>query len=94
MYKRQFLNSAGNAYADTWIYVQNQWYWVDGTGTMLTGWLLRGDKWYYLDASGAMVTGWLQYGGTWYYMGQDGTMLTDTVTPDQYRVGADGALVE
>ena len=90
----QFLNSAGNAYADTWIYVQNQWYWVDGTGTMLTGWLLRGDKWYYLDASGAMVTGWLQYGGTWYYMGQDGTMLTDTVTPDQYRVGADGALVE
>lgn len=61
---------------------------------MLTGWLLRGDKWYYLDASGAMVTGWLQYGGTWYYMGQDGAMLTDTVTPDQYRVGVDGALVE
>ena len=41
-----------------------------------------------------MVTGWLQYGGTWYYMGQDGAMLTDTVTPDQYRVGVDGALVE
>ena len=32
--------------------------------------------------------------GLWYYMGKDGYMLTNTVTPDQYFVNADGVWVQ
>lgn len=40
-----------------------------------------------------MVTGWVDWDKSRYYCAEDGSMLTDSVTPDGYRVGADGAVV-
>ena len=41
-----------------------------------------------------MRTGWILWNDVWYYCGADGAMLTDTVTPDGYTVGSDGAWVK
>ena len=40
---------------------------------------------------GIMALGWRKVEGIWYYFSADGSMLTDSVTPDGYRVGANGA---
>jgi len=40
---------------------------------------------------GDMNTGWvLDNDGKWYYLGENGAMMTNGVTPDGYRVDADG----
>jgi len=36
---------------------------------------------------------WIFYKEKWYYVGSDGAMFADTITPDGYRVGADGAWI-
>lgn len=83
-------------------YMQQGWNTVEGkayylvpvSGEMKTGWLFDNNRWYYLvPASGEMKTGWVQVDGKWYYLNEDGTMASDAVTPDGYRVGADGAWV-
>ena len=51
-------------------------------------------KWYYFNEYGYMVTGWVLWNDIWYYCGADGAMLTDTVTPDGYTVGGDGAWIQ
>ncbi|MBR6789875.1 MAG: N-acetylmuramoyl-L-alanine amidase family protein, partial [Oscillospiraceae bacterium] len=68
------------------------WYYLQDSGSMKTGWHKDADgKWYYLQDSGSMkANGWVQARGEWYYIGSDGAMITDTVTPDGYRVDADG----
>jgi len=55
--------------------------------------------WYYFDLSGRMLTGWQQINGKWYFLepqkGQNqGHLFTDGITPDGYRVDANGAWVE
>lgn len=75
-----------------WQSVNGVWYYLNESGAMQTGWQLVNNKWYYLNQSGAMQTGWQFVNNKWYYMQADGSMLADTVTPDGYRVGADGAM--
>lgn len=41
-----------------------------------------------------MENHWQETDGKWYYCGADGAMLTNTTTPDNYYVGADGAWVQ
>ena len=39
-----------------WQSVNNEWYYLDSTGIMKTGWLKNSDgKWYYLNNSGVMA---------------------------------------
>ena len=38
-----------------------------------------------------MKTGWILWKDHYYYCGEDGAMWVNTVTPDNYTVGADGA---
>lgn len=38
-----------------------------------------------------MSVGWINWKGEWYYLDTDGKMLSDTITPDGYRLGANGA---
>ncbi len=53
-------------------------------------WEFIDNEWYYFDNEGYMVSDrWIGD----YYLGSDGAMLKDTVTPDNYRVGADGAYI-
>ena len=63
---------------------------------MRTGWFQSpfSGLWFYLDpVNGDMKTGWIQSptSGLWYYMDRgDGHMLTNTKTPDNNYVNADG----
>lgn len=96
--KWYYLGADGSMRTDCWQQgADGLWYRLDSDGGMLTNvWYRAADgRQYYLGANGAMVTAaWQQEpDGNWYYLGADGVMLTDTVTPDGYTVGADGALV-
>ncbi|MFT4105534.1 MAG: hypothetical protein QM657_07235 [Lacrimispora sp.] len=71
-----------------------KYYLVPVSGEMKTSWLLDNNCWYYLEESGAMKTGWALVSGKWYYLNEDGKMASDTVTPDGYKVGTDGAWLQ
>ena len=62
---------------------------------MATGWRqYNNGAWYYFSSSGAMAKNrWALDNGKWFYLGESGFMLRDTVTPDGYRVNADGAWI-
>lgn len=80
-----------------------EWYFFDENGYMLTGWLQYRNQQYYLNpvsdgTKGRMVTGWQQIDNVWYYFDKTegenkGSMLKNTVTPDGYKVGLNGAWV-
>ena len=71
-----------------------KWYLLDQkNGDMKTGWQQTIDgKWYLLDQkNGDMKIGWQLVKGIWYYLTTTGAMAEDTITPDGYKVGKDGA---
>ncbi len=71
-----------------------KWYLLDHeNGDMKTGWQRTADgKWYLLDQiNGDMKTGWQILNGIWYYLTESGAMAEDTITPDGYKVGKNGA---
>ena len=71
-----------------------KWYLLDSkNGDMKTGWQQTADgKWYLLDSkNGDMKTGWQLVNGIWYYLTLSGEMAKNTITPDGYKVGEDGA---
>ena len=41
--------------AGTWSYINDAWYYFDGSGYMLTGWQWIGGTWYYLHSNGTMA---------------------------------------
>ena len=43
--------------------INGSWYYLDGSGNMLTGWQEYDDNWYYMGSDGKMLTGWQQIGG-------------------------------
>lgn len=58
------------------------------------GWTQEGDKWCYLENDGSKATdAWRKSGDDWFYLGGDGYMLVNTVTPDGFPVGANGAWI-
>ncbi len=88
-----YIKSDGRYAAGEWLNLDGVDYWMDSNGYMATGWRLfvNGD-WYYFRSSGAMATNcWVQDNGKWFYLGSGGAMLKNTVTPDGYTLGADGA---
>lgn len=68
------------AFAGEWKSNSTGWWWVDDDGTN------PANEWRWLDGNGD---------GTFecYYFGSDGYMLSDTTTPDEYQVNADGAWI-
>ncbi len=55
-------------------------------------------EWYYFDERGYMLTGWQFIEGKWYYLhpisdGTQGRLYINTITPDGYKVGMDGAWI-
>lgn len=71
-----------------------KWYYLNGDGSMATGWLNLG-KWYYLNDSGEMHIGWLIDNNSKYYLNESGEMLTGTQTigGKQYKFASSGALI-
>ena len=58
------------------------------------GWVSSGSDWYYERGGQWAVNEWVQDNGAYYYLGSDGRMLRNTMTPDGYQVGADGAWIQ
>ena len=64
-----YRHADGSYTRNNWEMINGSWYYFDGAGWMVTGWLKLGNNWYYLNpGNGAMVTGWLKQGSTWYYL--------------------------
>jgi len=91
-----YINDNG-AKAVGWTKTPSGWYYLDTAGLMKTGWLQDVDgKWYFLDTAksiqeGKMLTGWNWIDGYCYYFDiQSGALLVNTITPDGYKVNADG----
>ena len=58
-------------------------------------WRSDAKGWWYAEDDGSYpVSQWKEVNGKYYYFGADGYMLADTVTPDGYQVGADGAWIQ
>lgn len=80
-----------------WQMLDGKWYYLDAVnGDMAEGWKFIDGKWYYLNpVSGDMAEGWKVVDGKWYYlMPVSGECLLDTVTPDGYKVDANGAWIQ
>ena len=77
-----------------WLKDDTGWWYCNADKSYTTNdWQFIGGSWYYFDESGYMVTGWVYWNEQWYYCGENGKMLTNSMTPDGYYVGADGAWV-
>lgn len=75
----------------------NVGYWYrnyDGTWPAAR-WQQINGYWYYFNQDGYMVANnWLHHtDGKWYYLGPNGAMLTNTRTPDNYYVDANGVYI-
>ncbi len=69
------------------------WYCNADKSYTVNNWQFINGFWYYFDERGYMKTGWILWNGSWYYCTESGEMLTNTVTPDGYYVGSDGAWI-
>lgn len=94
--KWQFVNNSGAPYISTWVYVKENWYWMEPSGTMAEGWNdINGKRYYLMPVSGSMATGWLSDGTCWYYFDEAGAMKTDWVLVNNkwYYFGSDGIML-
>lgn len=100
-----FQYNDGSWPSNGWHMIDYRWYLFDQGGHMLTGWYTDGNGYkFYLNpvddgTLGSMRTGWQIVDGKAYYFnamsdGSQGRLLVNTVTPDGYHVGADGAMVQ
>ena len=87
---RFYLGDTGNYVQNDWYKYEDDWYWFNGAGMMISDvWYEYKDHWYYFASDGAMVTGLQLIKEKWYYFNSEGHMATAPVTfvPDK-----DGAL--
>lgn len=92
----QFIQANGAPYANTWIYVNGQWYWINPAGIMAEGWQnINGNRYYLNPENGAMKQGWLQDGAFWYYLDSTGAMKTGWVSVGGkwYFMNTDGVMM-
>jgi len=79
-----------------WAQVDNNWYMVNKTGDVQTGWQKDSTGWVYLSSNnGVMQTGWNKQGQTWYHLGSNGYMSTGWVKDNNtwYYLNNDGSMV-
>lgn len=78
-------------WAAGWQQDSGRWWYENSDGSYPADqWQYIDDYWYYFYGDGYMAHDcWIGN----YYVGSSGAMLTDTVTPDGYQVGADGAWI-
>lgn len=72
-----------------------RWWYDNGDGTYPKNcWQQIGDQEYFFDEQGWMKTGWIDWEGKWYFCADDGHMLKNCMTPDNYWLGEDGAMIQ
>lgn len=77
--------------------VTDEWVAPTSNNNKAQHWAGNDKGWWIVNPDGSyLVDTWYQSkeSGRWYYMGSDGYMLVNTITPDGYAVGADGAWVQ
>lgn len=95
---------ASNGFFDVWSFTSDgkpdvAVYYFDNVGSLLTGWAKDDDgNYYFFDyvdgpSLGRMCSGWRKIGDAWYYFGPDGKLYVNEMTPDGFKVGIDGNLV-
>ena len=72
----KWINAEGKNVANTWVYTNSSWYYVNTAGVASKGWQEISGAWYYFDDNGKMFSGWNQIGGYWYSFGANGAMQT------------------
>ena len=102
-YGKYFLYEDQTYPSDTWLKIDEEWYYFLPTGYLAEGWLNLGTSWYYLNEanhSGELITGWYQDPLTekWYYLDNDtGEIRTgwfmDAATGKRYYLSSDGSLL-
>lgn len=70
-----------------WVNVGGEWYYMNGSGEMVTGWVKYKNQWYYLtNERGNMLSNqFIKYKDGWYFMKKDGTLSENpsfTTQPD------------
>ncbi|MEY8357147.1 bacterial Ig-like domain-containing protein [Lachnospiraceae bacterium 54-53] len=85
-----YAKKSGGYLKSEWGMIKDKWYYFNADGYMMTGWIQSNGKWYYLTENGMAESTWVLYKDQWYYLGKDGAMAVNTITPDGYRVEADG----
>lgn len=86
----QYYGKSGKLTVSEWEKVDDNWYYFNEQGHMLTGKVEIGDGTYYLGAKndGSLKTGWIQLANenddleelySWYYFNNDGKMVVDQV---------------
>lgn len=83
-------------------YTYNRWYRIGDSWA--TGWQKIDGNWYYFNSDGSPAvatpergSSWKQIDGKWYSFGANGIMKSNSIIvdyPDEYYVGADGALTQ
>lgn len=75
-----YRTAGGSLARSTWLYVDNNWFYLGDNSYMKTGFLYVDNNWFYLNpvsdgTRGAMKTGWQNISGAWYYFNpiSDGT---------------------
>ena len=70
----------GTRAQNSWIYVDNNWFYMGSSTYMMTGWIYVDNNWFYLNpisdgTKGAMLSGWQTIDGVRYYLNpvSDGT---------------------
>jgi len=73
-----------------------EWYYVDTNGDLVTGWQDISGKRYYFNDDGIMQTDWQNIEGKWYYFNANGTMQTgwQKLSGKWYYFDADGAMLK
>lgn len=75
-----YRKADGNSLKNSWLYVDNNWFYLGASGYMMSDWIFVDNNWFYLNpvsdgTRGAMKTGWQSINGYWYYLNpiSDGT---------------------
>ena len=94
--KWYYFEPSGYMKANGWVNTNGVWYYCKADGAMAEAeWILDNGVWYYLNAGGSMAAnGWILYHNLWYYLKSDGAMAANEVTPDGYKVDANGVWVQ
>ncbi len=66
--------NTGEMYSSKWCYYNGEWYYLDPSGAMATGWRNVNGYWYFLKESGVMVTGNYTINGVNYYFAGSGEL--------------------
>lgn len=91
----RFIDLNGELVRTSWVYVQENWYFMNETGFMVTGWINVDGQWYLLHENGAMAVGWVYVNSGWYYLNGSGAMATGWILVNEkyYYLDASGKLL-